>query len=303
MPFLCLDRGVHSSVNVNLSNGASEVERFQPYSNMTDQDDFKVRYNDDANRFFQMRHATTHAAFFLPHLKPGMTVLDCGCGPGSITVDLAQIVAPAKTFGIDVEPKQVKLAETYAAGFNTPNVKFRVADIRRLPFPNNFFDAVFIHGVVEYLENPVDAFREVWRVLKADGVVGSRHGDWSGFLLAPAEPNVALFFTLFQKLLAHNGGDIEFGRNQLASIRAAGFKRIFVSASYDCWTETPRLALSSANFLSNYCVSSEFADPIVKLGLADLSKLQQISLALKRWGKNPNAFAAEAWGEAVAWKE
>jgi ubiquinone/menaquinone biosynthesis C-methylase UbiE len=51
------------------------------------------------------RTAAREGAFFLPHLRPGMRVLDCGCGPGSITVGLAAAVAPGQAVGIDLEPR------------------------------------------------------------------------------------------------------------------------------------------------------------------------------------------------------
>ena len=46
------------------------------------------------------RTADSHAAFLLPHLRPGMALLDLGCGPGSITVGLAAAVAPGPTTGM-----------------------------------------------------------------------------------------------------------------------------------------------------------------------------------------------------------
>ena len=42
------------------------------------------------------------AAFVAPHLRAGMRLIDCGCGPGSITVDLVQMVAPGEAIGIDL---------------------------------------------------------------------------------------------------------------------------------------------------------------------------------------------------------
>jgi ubiquinone/menaquinone biosynthesis C-methylase UbiE len=60
------------------------------------------------------RRAESHAAFFTPYLALGMRVLDCGCGPGSITCDLARIVAPGEVVGIDFNPKAVETATAFA---------------------------------------------------------------------------------------------------------------------------------------------------------------------------------------------
>ena len=56
------------------------------------------------------RTACVHGAFFLPYLHPGMTVLDCGCGPGTITIGLAEAVAPGEAVGVDLEASQVDRA-------------------------------------------------------------------------------------------------------------------------------------------------------------------------------------------------
>ena len=53
---------------------------------------------------YAKRSAESQAAFFLPHLRSGMELLDVGCGPGSITIGLAERVAPGRTIGFDQVP-------------------------------------------------------------------------------------------------------------------------------------------------------------------------------------------------------
>ncbi len=146
---------------------------------------YSVGYDQAAAEFFGRRRANTHAAFFLPHLRAGMRLLDGGCGPGTITIDLAKLVAPAELVGIDIEPSQIELARTTAAERGTSNVRFDVGDLYSLPFPDESFDAVFLHGVLEHLRDPLRGLREVLRVLKRGGVLGARHADFGGFLLEP----------------------------------------------------------------------------------------------------------------------
>jgi len=59
-------------------------------------------YSEPTLRLMLMRTAAKHAAFFTPLLRQGMRVLDCGCGPGTITLDLATLVAPGRVVGIDL---------------------------------------------------------------------------------------------------------------------------------------------------------------------------------------------------------
>ena len=49
-------------------------------------------------------------------------------------------------------------------------------------------------------------------------------------------------------------------------------------------------------------MSEEFTRPIIDLGFSDRESLERISRELIKWGNNPDAFAAEAWGEALAFK-
>jgi ubiquinone/menaquinone biosynthesis C-methylase UbiE len=133
---------------------------------------YSVGYDAATAEFFRGRTAAAHAAFLLPHLGQGMTVLDGACGPRTITAGLAAVVSPG---GVDVDPGQIDLTRAHAA-----------ASLYALPFPGGSFDAVFLHGVLEHLRGPVAALREARRVLKHGGVVGARHADFGGFLLEPA---------------------------------------------------------------------------------------------------------------------
>ena len=263
---------------------------------------YSVGYDAATTDFFRHRRAASHAAFFLPYVQPGMTLLDCGCGPGTITLDFAEIVAPAEAIGVDIEPGQLRFAQARAADEEKSNVRFAVSDLYALPFSDDTFDAVFLHGVLEHMQTPVKALGEVRRVLKHGGVVGARHADFGGFLLEPAEPPLDRFVPIFEGLMAHNGGDPMAGRHQLRWLREAGFRKPVVSASYDCWTSTPEASQRNACFLSKLVGASAFASQLIEAGIADSDTLARMSERFMAWGRHPHAFAAEAWGEAVAWK-
>jgi ubiquinone/menaquinone biosynthesis C-methylase UbiE len=274
----------------------------QPSDHAPSVEVYSVGYNPETIDFFQHRRATTHAAFFLPQVRPGTRLLDCGCGPGTITLDFATLAAPAGVIGVDREASQLALALTRAAQQRLLNVHFAAADAYALPFPHASFDAVFLHGVLEHLKAPVAALAEVHRVVKSGGAVGVRHADFGGFLLEPAGPPLDRFAALFAQLMRHNGGDPQAGRHQLAWLKAAGFARVQVSASYDCWTATPEETQRHARFLACLVGQSAFASQLLAAGLTDRLTLERMHNAFLEWGVHPHAFAAEAWGEAIAWK-
>ena len=93
------------------------------------------------------RTAERQAVFFAPHLRSGMRLLDCGCGPGSITLGLAAIVAPAEAVGIDIGEGPLRMARELASELGITNVRFQTANVSELLFPDRSFDAVFAHAV------------------------------------------------------------------------------------------------------------------------------------------------------------
>ncbi len=184
-----------------------------------------------AAELMAQRTARTHAAFFLPHLSPGMSLLDCGCGPGTTTVGLAEILAPGEVVGIDIGESQIELARAHAAERQVSNVHFQVANILELPFPEDSFDAAFAHTVLQHVGEPIAALKEMRRVLKLGGVVGIREEDWGSLLYAPYMPLVEEAYDLFIKHWQHNGGDPYLPRRYRELLREAGFTRVEVAAS------------------------------------------------------------------------
>src|SRR5437879_5013939 len=86
-------------------------------------------YRDEVLQVLGRRTAAVEADFFVPHLRSGMAVLDCGCGPGSITVDLAEIVAPGQVVGVDLAEEQLAGARALATARGLANVRFEHGDI------------------------------------------------------------------------------------------------------------------------------------------------------------------------------
>jgi ubiquinone/menaquinone biosynthesis C-methylase UbiE len=115
---------------------------------------YALGYGTGVVKSLQERTIVTCAGFFLPYLRPGMSVLDCGCGPGAMTIEIAERVAPGQVVGIDIDPGQCARAEASAADRGIANVRFEPADVYALPYPDDAFDAVFSHALITHLSGP-----------------------------------------------------------------------------------------------------------------------------------------------------
>jgi ubiquinone/menaquinone biosynthesis C-methylase UbiE len=96
--------------------------------------------------------------------------LDVGCGPGQFTVLIAERLAGAEMWGIDLAPTMIELARGHAAASPAAGrLHFEVADVARLPFPDGHFDAVFSSGSIKHWPDQAAALREIYRVLAPGG--------------------------------------------------------------------------------------------------------------------------------------
>ena len=205
--------------------------------------------------FMEQRTADTHAGFFLPQLMPGWSVLDAGCGPGTITLGLARRVAPGLVTGIDVEDSQFAKSREQAEREGL-NVEFRKANVYQLPFQDHCFDAVFSHALLEHLSDAGAALTQLRRVLKPGGLIGLRAGDMGGILIDSESEGPVQGLATYLANREKNSGDPYVGRKLGRLLRKGGFTVERMTASYDVITETvlkigPSLAAQVA--APNYC--------------------------------------------------
>jgi ubiquinone/menaquinone biosynthesis C-methylase UbiE len=260
---------------------------------------YTLGHGDHLVRAFSRRDSTREAQFFLPHLKPGMSLLDCGCGPGTITVGLAKIVAPGHVTGIDICSEQFELGRRLAAEHSLANVSFEQGDVAELRFDDASFDAVFAHGVLYHLSDPHVALNEMRRVLRPGGLLGIRDTDEAGTLFGPRTPLLERAHAAAVEAWRRNGTNPFFGRLHCPLMREAGFDPISFSASYDNYVtsaETRGLAEFSVQLLRQPHMSA----PLLESGWTTTEELDAMCAALEEWAFNGDAFFARARCETVA---
>ena len=247
----------------------------------------------------ERRTAAADAAFLAGHLQPGMSLLDCGCGPGTITIGLADWVAPGKVTGVDLDPKRVQQATATAESAGVANVAFQVGDVYRLPFPDASFDAAFMTNVLMHLSDRQLAVREVMRVLKPGGVFGAREMNVSAHIELNAPPEWTKAVPLIEAWLRDRGIDVYAGATLGALVRDVGFADVEQSASLS-YSDTPEAKRSGREEQARR-LETVVGDYAVEQGLADRAEVERMAKAIREW-THRDEFTATAHNEVVGWK-
>ena len=260
-------------------------------------DTYSHGHHESVLRSHRWRTAENSAGYLLPHLRAGQELLDVGCGPGNITLDLANRVAPGRVLGIDAAAAAIAAA---TEANTTPElVTFAIGDVYALDAPDATYDVVHAHQVLQHLSDPVAALREMRRVTKPGGVVAARDGDYASFAWAPATPLLGRWNELYHQITTHNRAEADAGRYLLGWAQQAGFTDIAASSS--TWTYAdPESRAWWGGLWADRVVESSFAAQAVEYGYADRAELDAIAAAWRTWAEQPDGFFLVPHGEILA---
>ena len=249
-------------------------------------------------RSHSWRTAENSAGYLLPELKPGQDLLDVGCGPGTITADLAALVAPGRVTAVENAPGVLEQAARNAAGAGVSNIVFEVADIHELPYADDSFDVVHAHQVLQHVADPVQALREMRRVCRPGGVVAARDSDYAGFFWYPLVPALDEWQELYRRTARANGGEPDAGRRLHAWAREAGFTEVVAGSSTWCYsTESERAWWG--DLWAERATNSPFAEHAVRAGLATEADLRRIADGWLAWAADQDGWLAIPHGEVL----
>ncbi len=261
-------------------------------------DTYTHGHHDSVLRSHRWRTVANSAAYLLPHLHPGTTLLDIGCGPGTLSVDLARVVAPGRVLAVDAVADVLPEARRHAEAAGVATIEFRVADGYDLDVGTRSFDVVHAHQVLQHVSDPVRLLREMRRVCSDGGVVAARDADHAAFAWYPEDPVLDRWLVLYQAVARGNGAEPDAGRRLLGWAVDAGFADIAPSASVWCFA-TPAERRWWSELWADRVRTSAFASQATERGLADADELEQLATAWRRWGASERGWLAIVHGEVV----
>jgi SAM-dependent methyltransferase len=253
-------------------------------------------HHESVLRSHRWRTAENSAGYLLPHLTSGARLLDVGCGPGTITADLAGAVA--QVTALEVTADALDLARAEIARRAVTNVEFAVGDVHALDFPDDTFDVVHAHQVLQHLGDPVAALREMRRVTRPGGIVAVRDSDYAGFTWWPELPELDEWLDLYERVARGNGGEPDAGRRLLAWAHAAGFTDVTPSASTWCFA-TPEDRDWWGGMWADRVRQSDMARTALERNEATEDDLQRLSAGWRQWAADPDGWIALLHSELI----
>jgi ubiquinone/menaquinone biosynthesis C-methylase UbiE len=262
---------------------------------------YSISDSQAQREYVENRTAAQWVGFFLPHLRVGMSLLDCGCGVGSITLDLAEIVAPGQVVGIDTDAEQLDIARSQAHKRRVTNARFEAASVYELPFADASFDAALAHTLLVHLSDPLLALKEMRRILKPGGIVAVSDDDFSTLVISPSTPLLEKTLEMWVRILELNGGSPYYSRHLRRLLLEAGFARTeghVVAADYHGTLEATRRFAGMTERLIRHPALVEL---VIGQGLADRELLDAIVDEIRSWAERPDAFLAWMYCAALGW--
>jgi ubiquinone/menaquinone biosynthesis C-methylase UbiE len=260
--------------------------------------------DDEWSRAVFARRTGAVARFLAPYLRAGLSLIDCGCGPGSITVDLARTVEPGVVVGVDLRANALTHGRKQARERGIFNVAFTAASIYQLPLVDASFGAAFACAVLQHLAVPLAALKEICRVLKPGGVIGIVDGSSPITFRYPTNSLLETWDKLRGFEREYNTGRRPVALELRTLLREAGFARTEASGLLSTEAGPPAGSPEATRAVArNHLIRLHggLGELAIAQGWIKREELSQIAEALIAWGEAPNAFFARPGFTAIGW--
>ena len=178
------------------------------------------------------------------------------------------------------------------------NVEFAVGDAYALDFPDDGFDIVHAHQVLQHVADPVAVLREMRRVVRHEGVVAARDVDYDGIIWHPQLPGLDRWRELYAQVHRSNGGEPNAGRHLKAWALEAGFSDVVSTASVWCFSSEEDREWWGTMWEAR-TLHSGFATDALSQGIATQSELDEVAAAWREWTAHPAGWLAMTHGEVL----
>ena len=247
------------------------------------------------------RTVENSAQFLVKYLKPDSFLLDAGCGPGNISAGVSELLPNGKVIGMDFSTAIIEQAKSEFTPSKYKNLEFQQGDIYHLDLADNTFDIIYTHQVIQHLMNPVDALKELRRVLKPGGIIAVREADNHAFTWYPQLPELDRWRNLYREVTQHNGAESNGGRFLKAWVMQAGLQVSDVSCT--TWVfSNDRDRNWWGGLWSKRILESDFAKQALAYDLSNVAELEELSEAFLRWAKDPSGIWTIPNMEVIATK-
>lgn len=260
---------------------------------------YATDHHSSVLRTHSWRTAQNSMPFLLPHIKPSMRVLDVGCGPGTITLDIARLLPNGHITGVEYSATPLASARALAASTSITNATFQQGDVHDLPFPDNHFDIVYAHQVLQHVSDPVKALREMKRVSKSTaGIVAVR--ETAGMHWYPPSEGIARWRDLYLRVARGKGGNPDPGGEIHAWARRAGWIRGEIQCGAGTWVFSEKADRAWwSGIWTERLTESGFVESAVGGGYCEREELEGLAQAWKEWGKEEDGWFCVLHGDIV----
>ena len=230
--------------------------------------------------------ADPNAAFSDLDLRPGLSLLDVGCGNGGYLRVMAPLVAPARAIGIDLSAELINRAQLLSS--DQPNLSFQIADVYDLPYAAATFDRITATQVMLHLREPWKAITELRRVLAPRGRVSIAEWDWDSTCLAVTDRDLGRRFT---HLLCDHMNNGLIARELAWRLAQLGFVEISV---------TPQVRITRELDAAYRWLIQPATEEFVRTGVLSEVEGRQLIEDLRQRGATGQYFLARTYYVAVA---
>ena len=179
----------------------------------------ELRRLESQSNFFK---DLTSQVFMTAGIRPGMHVVDVGCGAGDVSLLVAELVGPhGSVVGVDKSPDAIATARKRAAALELRNVVFSQGDLESITIREPV-DAFVGRLTLMYLGNPAAALRNMAQQVKPGGLIVFQEIDISGYKTVPHSGYANEAFYLISETLRRSGADVQMGLKLFSTFIAAG---------------------------------------------------------------------------------